>query len=101
MNLEQTPAATSKLYFADLTDPRLERTKRHQLLAIVVLAICAVICGSDDDVSMEEFGKAKEPWLRQFLELPNRIPTPDTFWRVFCALDPAAFQQAFWNGWRR
>jgi hypothetical protein len=54
-------------YFATVTDPRVDRTKLHLLLDILVMAICAVICGADTWVEMEAYGRAKEQWLRQFL----------------------------------
>ncbi|MBI1802415.1 MAG: ISAs1 family transposase [Chloroflexi bacterium] len=82
-------------HFAQLKDPRIERTKRHQLLDIIVIAICAVICGADSWPEIEAFGKAKQPWLKQFLALPHGIPSHDTFWRVFARLDPQQFQQSF------
>lgn len=84
-------------HFADLQDPRVERTKRHKLLDIVVLAICGVICGADDWVSIQEFGEAKLEWFQGFLELPNGIPSHDTFGRVFGRLDPDQFHTCFTN----
>ena len=77
--------------FSDLPDPRLERCREHKLLDIVVIALCAVICGGDGPTAMATFGQSKETWLRQFLELPNGIPSHDTFGRVLAALDPTAF----------
>jgi len=82
-------------YFADLPDPRIERCKRHQLLDIMAIAILATICGAEHFTEMEEFGLAKEAWLRTFLELPHGIPSHDTFARVFAQLKPAAFQDCF------
>ena len=82
-------------YFEDLADPRIHRSKRHQLLDIISIAICAVICGADSWVHVELFGKSKEEWFRTFLELPHGIPSHDTFGEVFSRLDPEQFQQCF------
>jgi len=82
-------------HFADLEDPRIDRTKLHQLFDIIIIAICAVICGADTWVAVEEFGNAKIDWVRTFLELPNGIPSHDTFGRVFALLDPEQFQCCF------
>lgn len=81
--------------FSDLTDPRLERCRRHKLIDIVFIAICAVICGAEGFTDMEEFGHTKEGWLQQFLELPNGIPSHDTFGRVLARLHPAEFEARF------
>ena len=82
-------------YFGDLEDPRIERCKRHQLLDVITVAICAVICGADSWVHVEMFGKSKEEWFRTFLDLPNGIPSHDTFGDVFSRLDPDSFQECF------
>jgi hypothetical protein len=78
------------VHFAELEDPRIERSKEHLLLDIVGIAICAVICGADSWVDMEAYGEAKQEWLGQFLALPNGIPSHDTFSRVFARLDNRA-----------
>ena len=86
-----------KLYqhFDRLPDPRAERGRRHELLDILVIAVCGVICGADGWVEIEEFGKAKLEWFRSFLGLPNGIPSHDTFGRVFARLEPESFQRCF------
>ena len=69
--MDNQPGASIERHFADLEDPRVERTKEHKLLDIVVVAICAVICGADGWVGIQEFGEAKLEWFRTFLDLPN------------------------------
>jgi len=82
--------AESKLikYLKEIEDPRIDRNKLHSLLDILVISITAVICGADNWNEIEDFGKAKENWFRQFLELNNGIPSHDTFNRVFQRLSP-------------
>ena len=81
-----------------LDDPRIDRTKRHKLLDIVTIALCATICGADSWVDIELFGNCKEEWFKSFLELPNGIPSHDTFGDVFARLDPEQFQPVSWSG---
>lgn len=83
--------------FAELKDPRVNRTKRHSLGDILAIAICAVICGADGWAQVARFGRCKLKWFRTFLELPNGIPSHDTFGRVFSALDPSGFEECFMN----
>jgi predicted transposase YbfD/YdcC len=94
------PDASIEKHFGSLKDPRIDRTKRHKLLDILVIAVCAVICGADGWTEVADFGRAKEPWFRTFLDLPNGIPSHDTFGRVFAHLDPSAFTSCFlaWIG---
>ena len=84
-------------HFASMSDPRMDRTKQHLLQDIITIAICAVICGADNWVEVEEFGIAKETWFKTFLSLPNGIPSHDTFGRVFADLDTEAFGTCFSN----
>ncbi len=81
--------------FQDVPDPRVGRTKSHKLLDIPVIGICTLLCCGESFNDMEEFGYAKYDWLKTFLELPNGIPTHDTFNRVFAALDPQRFPDCF------
>jgi predicted transposase YbfD/YdcC len=80
---------------SQIPDPRLDRTKRHQLTDILVIAVCATICGAETWEEIEEFGRAKQNWFNKFLALPNGIPSHDTFRRVFLRLNPKKFQEAF------
>jgi hypothetical protein len=70
-------------YFATVEDPRIDRTKDHALLDIIMITLCAVICGAESWVAVEEFGTTKRAWLETFLDLPHGIPSHDTFGRVF------------------
>ncbi|MBA3767769.1 MAG: ISAs1 family transposase [Acidobacteria bacterium] len=76
-------------------DPRLERTRLHQLVDILVIAVCATICAAETWEEVAEFGRAKESWFKKFLALPNGIPSHDTFRRVFLRINPRKFQEAF------
>ena len=83
-----------------VSDPRIERTRRHKLLDILAIAICAMICGAEHWNEIAEFGHAKREWFARFLELPGGIPSHDTFARVFARLDPDELEQviASWLG---
>ncbi len=70
---------------------------RHELIDIIILTICAVICGADEFKQIEEYGNIKKDWLKSFLELPNGIPSHDTIGRVFAAIDPDKFKRCFLN----
>ena len=83
-------------FFSDITEPR-ESNKRHKLIDIITIALCAVICGADTWDDIEEFGHTKKEWFERFLELPHGIPAHDTFARVFSSIDPKEFQQAFFR----
>lgn len=93
--MENSVLPTIEQHFGDITDPRVDRTKLHDLLNILVIAICAIIAGADNWEDIEEFGKAQIEWFRTFLSLPNGIPSHDTFTRVFARLDPQQFQNSF------
>lgn len=82
-------------HFQTLEDPRIERTKKHNLLDILVIALCTLVTGGDGFQDMELFGKSKHAWLQTFLALPHGIPSHDTFGRVFAHLNPRRFQECF------
>lgn len=88
------PAISVRLadHFEELTDPR-RREPVYPLLNIVTIAICAVVCGADDFVSIAEYGEKKKKWLAQFLDLSAGIPSHDRFNAVFAALNPAEFER--------
>lgn len=92
------PKAKSLIpYFAEVKDPRIDRQKRHLLIDVIVIAICAVVCGADSWTAIAQYGRAKRAWLSAFLELPNGIPSHDTFARVFARINAEQFQQCFLN----
>ncbi len=82
--------------FADLQDPRTGHATRHPLLEVLMIALCAMLCGAEGRVDMQQaFGKAKESFLKRFLTLPHGIPSHDTFSRIFRFMDPERFGQCF------
>lgn len=91
LRMQNAAATTLKDHLLQLTDPRLKRRRRHELLDVLLIAITAMLCGAENFVHMAQFGKAKQAWLRTFLALPNGIPSHDTFRRVFLRLAPEKF----------
>ena len=82
-------------HFADLPDPRPEQGRIHRLDEILFIATCAVLCGADNWVQIADYAHSKIDWLKTFLTLPGGLPSHDTFRRVFCLIDPLAFQKCF------
>jgi len=82
-------------HFASLQDPRVERTKRHQLVAIITIAFCAIICGADTWVDVEEFGHAKRAWLETFLNLLSAHPLARYLWARLRASGPRTVSSVF------
>ena len=93
--MEENDLRDLESIFAQVEDPRMERTKLYRLRDIIILAICGVLCGADGWVEIEAFGKAKEAFFTHLLNLPNGIPSHDTFGRVFALLDPKQFEASF------
>ena len=81
--------------FKQIEDSRREHQKFHSLYDILVISICATICGAEHFKEMEEFGKAKQEWFATFLELENGIPSHDTFRQVFILLDNIKLKELF------
>ncbi len=82
-------------HFADLPDPRTTINRKHLLLDVIVIAICAIIANADGPVAIEEWAKAHEAWLKKYLRLPSGIPSHDTIGRVLGVLQPRSFQECF------
>lgn len=95
--MAKEPLSSIREHFSKLNDPRIDRKKLYQLLDIIVIAICAVICGAETWVDIENFGKARIDWFRKFLELPHGIPSHDTFGRVFALLNAETFEACFFD----
>ena len=94
----QATGAPIAEYFAALDDPRIDRTKRHKLLDIVTIALCATICGADSWVDIELFGNCKEEWFKSFLELPNGIPSMIPSATSSPAWTQSSFNAVSWSG---
>jgi len=97
VGMPKKPLEAIEEYFSKVSDPRVDRTKEHKLIDIIAIAICGVICGAEGWTDIELFGKSKLPWLKTFLELPNGIPSHDTFGRVFSMMDAQQFELAFYE----
>lgn len=95
--MPKKPLEALEEHFIKVSDPRKDRTKDHKLIDIITIAICAIICGAEGWTDMEIFGNSKVVWLKTFLELPNGIPSHDTFGRVFGMIDAQQCQLAFWE----
>ena len=93
--MEKEAIGSITKHFGELQDPRTGNAKAHIFLEILIIAICAVICGADGWSDIELFGKNKKDWLKTFLELPKGIPSHDTFGRVFAKIRPEEFQKRF------
>ena len=93
--MEKEAVGNISKYFGELQDPRTGNAKAHIFLEILIIAICAVICGADGWSDVELFGKNKKDWLKTFLRLPKGIPSHDTFGRIFAKIRPEEFQRRF------
>ena len=90
-----SPVKLIETHFGSLQDPRAAHSILHKLIDILVITICAVICGADNFVEIAEYGKEKKEWLKTFLELEHGIPSVDTFERIFARLKPKELQECF------
>jgi predicted transposase YbfD/YdcC len=93
--MEEQPVGSIAKHFEGLPDPRTGNAKQHIFLEILIIAICAVVCGADGWSDVELFANNKKAWLKTFLKLPKGIPSHDTFGRVFAKIKPEEFQKRF------
>ncbi len=93
--MQEPVNATIIEHFSSLKDPRIQAKTRHKLIDIIIITICASICGADEWTEVVDYAKAKQAWLKTFLELPRGIPSHDTFGRVFSLLRPEEFERCF------
>ena len=99
--MSSPPPTNSGEHFSDLPDPRSGNNISHRLLNIITITICAVICGADTWVDVEQFGRAKGRWFETFLDLKHGVPSHDTIGRVFRLLDPDEFEPRFYQWTQR
>lgn len=83
--------------FSHVPDPRVNRTRKHNLIDIIVMTICGLICKSETWTEIADYAESNEEWFKQFLKLPGGVPSHDTFGRVFSLIDPLEFQKAFYE----
>ena len=95
--MPKKPLEAIEEHFSKVIDPCIDWRKEHRLIDMIVIAICAVICGAEGWTDIENFGNSKLPWLKTFLELPNGIASHDTFGQVFSMLDAQKFQLALYK----
>ena len=93
--MNEQPFASLEECFGDMPDPRVEGRCDHVLVEILLITVCAVLCGAESWSEVEQFGNTKAAWLKQYLTLPAGIPSHDTFGRVFRLLNAAEFQRRF------
>lgn len=95
------PATSIHVFFGEVPDPRIDRTRKHNLLDVLTLVLCGVVCGVDSCSEIEEFGNLRIDFFKQFLELPHGIPSHDTIGRIMGALDPGELSRSFtaWVAW--
>lgn len=95
LRMQNTVISPLKAQLLQLTDPRLPRRRKHELIDVLMIAVPALLCGAENFPHMAQFGKAKEAWWRTFLTLAHGIPSPATFRRVFMLLSPEKFSAVF------
>jgi hypothetical protein len=95
LRMQNIAVSPFKEQLLQLTDPRLKRQRKHELIDLLMIAVTALLCGAENFTHMAQFGNAKESWPGTFLTLANGIPSHDTFRRVFMLLSPEKFSAVF------
>ena len=90
-----SPITTLASYFASLPDPRIRRSRRHDLFDILFIALCATLCGAESFAEIAQWGRSNQEWLKEWIPLTGGVPSHDTFGRVFARLDPQEFATCF------